>query len=145
MLCHLKHISFLVSQLSGCAAHHSVLSEQHHMSGMASRISVVCSITCYTPAPPKVEWEYTGFTPMSVHPSICRQEGFQNFLKKLLAQFISYLAFTLKGWVSWPWYFFVFLASFSALWRPNIWPKTRTRTNLFHLKNMEQCNTTSFI
>ena len=24
-------------------------------------------------------------------------------------------------------------------------PRTRTRTNLFHLKNMEQCNTTSFI
>ena len=45
------------------------------------------------------------------------------FGKKLLAQFISYLAFTLMGWVSWPLYIFVFLASFSALWWPNIWPK----------------------
>ena len=42
---------------------------------------------------------------------------------KLLAQFISYLAFTLIGWVSWPLYIFAFLASFSALWWPNIWPK----------------------
>ena len=37
----------------------------------------------------------------SVRPSVCRQ-GFRNFFKKLLAQFISYLAFTLMGWVSWP-------------------------------------------
>ena len=27
------------------------------------------------------------------------------------------------GWVSWPLYNFVVLASFSALWWPNIWPK----------------------
>ena len=58
----------------------------------------------------------------SVRPSVCRQ-GLRNFLKKLLAEFISYLAFTLMGWVSWPLYIFVFLASFSALWWPNIWPK----------------------
>ena len=45
------------------------------------------------------------------------------FWKKLLAQFISYLAFTLMGWVSWTLYIFVFLASFSILWWPNIWPK----------------------
>ena len=32
------------------------------------------------------------------------------------------LAFTLIGWVYWPLYIFVFLASFSALWWPNIWP-----------------------
>ena len=44
-----------------------------------------------------------------------RKWGFRNFLKKQLAQFISYLAFTLIGWVSWPLYIFVFLASFS--WR----------------------------
>ena len=31
--------------------------------------------------------------------------------------------FTLMGWVSWSPYIFVFLASFSALWWPNIWPK----------------------
>ena len=49
--------------------------------------------------------------------------GFPELFKKLLAQFISYLAFTLMGWVSWPLYIFVFLASFSALWWPNIWPK----------------------
>ena len=54
--------------------------------------------------------------------SVCRK-GFRNVLKKLLAQFISYLAFTLIGWVSWPLYIFVFLASFSAIWWPNIWPK----------------------
>ena len=40
-----------------------------------------------------------------------------------LPALISYLAFTLMGWVSWPLYIFVFLASFSALWWPNIWPK----------------------
>ena len=56
-------------------------------------------------------------------PIFGRKWGFRNFLKKLLAQFISYLAFTLMGWVSWPLYIFVFLASFSALWWPNIWPK----------------------
>ena len=57
-----------------------------------------------------------------VRPSVCRQ-GFRNFLKKLLAQFISYLEFILMGWVSWPLYMFVFLASFLALRWPNIWPK----------------------
>ena len=45
------------------------------------------------------------------------------FFKKLLAQFTSFLAFTFRGWVSWPLCIFVFLASFSALWWPNIWPK----------------------
>ena len=53
--------------------------------------------------------------------SVCRQ-GFRNFLKKLLAQLISYLIFTLMGWVSWTLFIFVFLASFLALWWPNIWP-----------------------
>ena len=52
--------------------------------------------------------------------AVCTQ-GFQNFLKKLLAQFISYLAFTLMGWVSWSLFIFVFLASILALWWPNIW------------------------
>ena len=45
------------------------------------------------------------------------------FWKKLLTQFTSYLASILMGWVSWPLYIFVFLASFSALWWPNIWLK----------------------
>ena len=40
-----------------------------------------------------------------------------------MAQFISYLAFTLMGWVSWPLYIFVFLALFLAPWWPNIWLK----------------------
>ena len=57
-------------------------------------------------------------------PNIWPKMGFPELLKKkLLVQFISYLAFTLMGWVSWPLYIFVFLASFSALWWPNIWPK----------------------
>ena len=77
----------------------------------------------YTPAPSKVEWRYTGFTQrLSVHPLVCRQ-GFWNFLKKLLAHFISYLAFNLLGWVSWLLFIFVFLASFLALWWSNIRPK----------------------
>ena len=41
-----------------------------------------------------------------------RKWGFRNFLKKQSAQFISYLAFILMEWVSWPLYIFVFLASF---------------------------------
>ena len=59
---------------------------------------------------------------LSVRPSVCKQ-GFRNFLKKLLAQFISYLAFILMGWVSWPLLIFVFLASSLAFWWPNIWLK----------------------
>ena len=59
---------------------------------------------------------------LSVRPSVCRQ-GFRIFWKKLSAQFISYLAFTLMGSVAWPLFIFVFLASFLALWWPNIWPK----------------------
>ena len=43
--------------------------------------------------------------------------------KKLLVQLISYLAFAIMGWVSWLLFIFVFLASFLALWWPNIWPK----------------------
>ena len=56
-----------------------------------------------------------------VCPSVDKVSG--TFWKKLSAQFISYLAFTLMGWVSWPLFIFVFLASFFALWWPNIWPK----------------------
>ena len=52
-----------------------------------------------------------------------RWQGFRNFLTKLFAQFISYLAITLMGWVSWPLFIFLFLVSFLALWWPNIWPK----------------------
>ena len=85
-----------------------------------------CPHDPWTPAPPKAEWGYTGFTPdvcpsvsPSVRPSPCRK-GSRNFLSKLLAQFIPYLACTLMGWVSWPLFIFVFLASFLALWWPNI-------------------------
>ena len=56
-------------------------------------------------------------------PNISWKWGFQNFFKRLLVPFITYLAFNLRGWVSWPLFIFVFLASFSALWWPNIWPK----------------------
>ena len=57
-------------------------------------------------------------------PNIWPKIGFPElFWKKILAQFISYLTFTLMGWFSWPLYIFVFLASFSALWWLNIWPK----------------------
>ena len=83
-------------------------------------------MTNHTPARPKVEWGYTGFTLMSVRPSVCPsvcRQGCRNFLKKLLAQFISYLAFTLMGWVFWSLLISVFLASFLAFWWANIWPK----------------------
>ena len=49
---------------------------------------------------------------LSVRPSVCRQ-GFGNFLKKLLAQFISYLAFILRGESLDPY-------SFSCSW-PHFW------------------------
>ena len=77
---------------------------------------------CYTPAPPEVEWGYTGFTLMSLCPSVHpyirpppvdKVSG--TFWKKLLGQLISYLAFTLMGLVSWTLFIFVFLASFWAL------------------------------
>ena len=74
----------------------------------------VCGAACFMAAEIKFSKD--------VHPSVCRQ-GFRNFLKKLLAQFISYLLFTLMGWVSWPLFIFVFLASFWVLWWPNIWLK----------------------
>ena len=82
----------------------------------------------YTPAPPKVERGYTGFTwglsvrlsvRPSVRPSVCRQ-GFRNFSRKLLAQFISSLGFILMGLVSGPLLIFVFVPSFLALWWPKI-------------------------
>ena len=56
-------------------------------------------------------------------PNIWPNMGFPE-LRKLLAKLISYLEFILMGWVSWPLYIFVFLASFSGLWWPNFWPKT---------------------
>ena len=49
--------------------------------------------------------------------------GVSGFKKKLLDTFITYPAFTLMWWVSWPLFIFVFLTSFSALWWPNICPK----------------------
>ena len=133
--------------------------------------------------PRKVEWGYTGFTLTSVLPSVgqsvrqsvCRQGfriflkkkllaqfisylastlngtslltaihfrvsnvnfghllcwsdiwpkmGFPEFLKELLAHFISYLAFTLWGRVFCPTYIFLLLPPTSFLWWPNIWPK----------------------
>ena len=43
-----------------------------------------------------------------------RKWRFRNFLKKLLVPFIAYLAFTLRGRVSWPLFIFMFLASRST-------------------------------
>ena len=68
-------------------------------------------------------------------PNIWPKMGFPELFEKLLAQFISYLAFTLMGWVSWPLYVFVFLASFAAIWWPNIWPKMGF-PELFEKKNI---------
>ena len=85
----------------------------------------MCSYLYYTPAPPKVRWGYTGFTPMSVRPSVrpSVDKVSGTFWKKLLAQFISCQAFTLMWWFLWPLFIFGFLASFLILWWPNIWPK----------------------
>ena len=68
-----------------------------------------------------------------IHPDVCPSvcpsfrpsldKVSRTFWKNQLPQLISYLEFTLMGWVSWPLYIFVFLTSFSALWWPNIWPK----------------------
>ena len=88
---------------------------------LSSCININILYPCSTEGRMGVYWIHPDVCP-SVCPSICRQ-GFWYFLKKLLAQFISYLVFTLMGWVSWPLYIFVFLASFLALWWPNIWPK----------------------
>ena len=74
-----------------------------------------------------------GFVYAKRPPSVCRQ-GFWNYLKHLMAQFKSYLAFTLMWWVSWPLSIFVFLAPFSAVWWPNIWPKMGFR-NFWHFPN----------
>ena len=75
----------------------------------------------YTPAPPKVEWGfggmvYFGFTPMSVRPSVrpSVDKVSGTFLKKTISSIHSYLVFTLMGWVFWPLFIFVFLASLSA-------------------------------
>ena len=63
---------------------------------------------------------YTGFTPMSVRPSVDRfPELFENTIDSI--HFIP--GIYTYGWVSWPLFIFVFLASFLALWWPNIWPK----------------------
>ena len=46
-------------------------------------------------------------------------------IKKKNICLIHYIpgSYPLRGWVSWPLFIFVFLASFSALWCSNIWPK----------------------
>ena len=60
---------------------------------------------------------------LSVRPSVCRQ-GFRNFVKNYwLNSFHTGLAFTLIGRFSLLRFIFVFLASFLALWWPNIWLK----------------------
>ena len=68
-----------------------------------------------------VYWIHPMSVRPSVRPSVEKVSG--TLKKKLLAQFILYLAFIQMGWVSWPLFLFVFLASFLALWWSNIWPK----------------------
>ena len=62
----------------------------------------------------------------------------------------TWLAFIFMGWISWPLYIFVFLASFLSLWWPNIWPKmwfpklfekTIGSIHFFFLKNSHLCST----
>ena len=94
-----------------------------------------------------VYWIHPDVCP-SACPSVCRH-CFRNFLKKLLAQFISYLAFTLLGLVSWPQFIFVFLALFFApggqifgrKWGfPNILKKLLAQFSVL-LKNSHLCST----
>ena len=61
-------------------------------------------------------WQLRSNSPKT---SVCRQ-GFRNFSRKLLAQFISSLGFILMGLVSGPLLIFVFVPSFLALWWPKI-------------------------
>ena len=61
---------------------------------------------------------------LSVRPSVDKVS--RTFWKKTIGSihFIPGIyPYYYMGWVSWPLYIFVFLASFSALWWPNIWPK----------------------
>ena len=98
----------------------------------------------YTPAPLKVEWgtldsPWHPFVRPYICPSVCLficRQRFRNVFKNLLAQFISYLAFTLMGWISWLLYVFHILASILAHWWPNIWPKnvvSRTFCHAYYL------------
>ena len=52
--------------------------------------------------------------------------GFPELFEKTIGSIHFILAYNLMGWVSWPLYIFVFLASFSALW----WPKMGFRNSL---------------
>ena len=44
-------------------------------------------------------------------------------MKKNVDQYISYQAFPVMGWVSWPLFISMFLVSISAFWLPNTWTK----------------------
>ena len=59
----------------------------------------------------------------SVHPSVWRP-SFPELFEKTIGS-INFIPgiYTLMEWVSWLLYIFVFLASFSTLWWPNIWLK----------------------
>ena len=48
---------------------------------------------------------------------------FPELFKKAIGSIHFIPEFTFMGWVSWPLFIFVFLASFLVLWWPNIWPK----------------------
>ena len=81
----------------------------------------------YTPAPPKVEWGYTWFTPMSVRPSVRPSVRLKTRFPDLFEKTIGWIHF-MPG--IYPYgvslltlFIFMFLASYLALSWPNIWPK----------------------
>ena len=59
---------------------------------------------------------------LSVRPSVCRQ-SFRNFFEKTIGSIHFIPGIYPQGWVSWPLFIFVFLASFLGLRWPNLWPK----------------------
>ena len=70
-----------------------------------------------------MEQEYTGFTLTSVCPSVCRQSS-GTFCKTTIDSVHLMLGiYPYMVWVSWALFIFVFIASTSALWWPDIWPK----------------------
>ena len=49
--------------------------------------------------------------------------GFPELFEKTIGPIHFIPCINPSGWVSWPLYISLFLALFSALWWPNIWPK----------------------
>ena len=81
-------------------------------------LAQLCQMQIYncSPAPPKVKWGYTGFTAMSVRPSVRPSvDKVSGKFWKFLAQFIPYLAFTLIMSLLTPIYFHVPSLTFGPL------------------------------